>query len=45
MLEKINNQIDSRKLNGLFETRREIRLVRYDMCEEFLVKIIKLIKK
>jgi hypothetical protein len=45
MLEKINNQIDPRNLNGLFEARREIRLVRYDMCEEFLVKIIKLIKK
>ncbi len=45
MLEKINNHTDSRNLNGLFETRRKIRLARYDMCEEFLVKIIKLIKK
>ena len=41
MLEKMNNRVDSRNLNGLFEIRRDIRLTRYDMCKNFLVKVFK----
>lgn len=45
MLRKINNHVDSNNLNGLFEIRRDIRLTRYNMCEEFLINVIKLIKR
>lgn len=45
MLEKMNNRIDSRNLNGLFEARRDIRLTKYVMCENFLTKVFKLKKK
>jgi|LakMenEpi03Aug12_release.lakeMendotaPanAssembly.Ray.scaffolds.fasta_scaffold2113841_2 hypothetical protein len=45
MLEKLNKHHVSKNLNGLFEIRKDIREVRYDMCEEFWVKIVKLLKK
>lgn len=45
MLEKINNRTDSKNLNGLFEIRKEIKMFRQDMCEEFLVKVFKLKKR
>lgn len=45
MLEKIRNRTESKNLNGLFEIRKDIRIAKHNMCNEFFIKFIKLIKK